>query len=123
MSQNFKIDTTAPPNDKITRKIITLRNLKGGFNINEAIDFKIAEELQKKEVPKAQTEELQRYFKSGLGKTYLDNATIHIYRDHFTYKELKQLVKFYKTPTGQKLSADFPIIMMQSLRAAEIIKN
>ena len=119
----FQLDTTAAPNDKVTAKIIELRALRGGFNINEAIDFKLEEDRQKGEMPKAEVEKLSAFFKSGNGKKWLDNATNWIYRRHFTYPELKQLVSFYKTSAGQKMAADFPIIMMQSLRAAEMIKG
>lgn len=121
--KEFKMDTTAAPDDKVTRKIIELRSLRGGFNINEAIDFKIEEDRQKNEVSKEEIEKLSVFFQSGDGKRWLDNATVWIYRRHFTYKELKDLVKFYKTSAGQKMASDFPIIMMQSLSAAEMIKD
>ncbi|MGB8194967.1 MAG: DUF2059 domain-containing protein [Chitinophagaceae bacterium] len=119
----FKPDTSRAPDDKITRKIIELRNLRGGFNINEAIDFKLEEEKQKKETPLAELNKLADFFKKGNGKTWLDNAVIHIYRDRFTYTELKQLVKFYKTSAGKKMAADFPVIMLQSLATAEMLKE
>jgi hypothetical protein len=32
-------------------------------------------------------------------------------------------VKFYKTNAGQKMATDFPVIMLQSLKAAEMIKE
>ena len=99
---NFKIDTTAAPDDKVTRKIIELRTLRGGFNINEAVAFMLEEDLQKKELRPEQVEGLSIFFTLGNGKRWLDNATNHIYRDHFTYKELKQLVKFYRTAAGKK---------------------
>jgi hypothetical protein len=120
--KEFRLDTSAAPADKITQKIIELRSLKGGFNINEAIEFKIEEDRQKNEVSKAELDKIATFFKEGNGKRWLDNATIWIYRKHFTYPQLKQLVKFYKTSAGQKLATDFPIIMMQTLAAAEAIK-
>ncbi|MBX2930598.1 MAG: DUF2059 domain-containing protein [Chitinophagaceae bacterium] len=121
--KNFQLDTTDAPNDKITKKIIELRSLRGGFNINEAINFKIEEDKQKNQAPKEALEKLAIFFTSGNGKRWLDNATIWIYRQHFTYNELKQLVKFYKTSAGEKMATNFPVIMMQSLKAAEIIKE
>jgi len=121
--KEFKLDTTTAPSDKITRKIIELRNLRGGFNINEAIDFKLEEDRQKNEIPKEEINKLSSFFKSGKGKNWLDNSVIWIYRQHFTYHELKQLVKFYKSPAGQKMADDFPLVMMQSLAAAEKIKE
>jgi uncharacterized protein len=121
--QMYKPDTSAVPNDKITKKIIALRNLKGGFNINEAIDFKMGEDQQKNELNAKEFAALSAFFKTGNGKNWLDNAVIHIYRDHFSYKELKQLVRFYKTSAGKKMSADFAVIMLQSLAAAQMIKD
>ncbi len=119
--KEFRPDTSAVPDDKITRRIMELRALRGGFNIDEAIQFKLAEEAAKGEVPKDQMDKLTKEFTTGHGKQLLDNAVTWIYRRAFTYKELKHLVRFYKTPAGQKMAADFPIIMLQSLAAAELI--
>lgn len=121
--ENFKPDTSQVPQDKITNKILELRNLRGGFNINEAIGFKLLEDLQKNEITQAQYDKLHAYFFVGNGKRNLDNATIWIYRKNFTYKELKHLTKFYKTSAGRKMATIFPVIMLQSLAAAETIKN
>ena len=121
--KNYKLDTSAAPNDKITKKIIELRALRGGFNINEAIEYKLAEDKQKAEIPAGGFEKFSAYFTTGEGRRWLDNAVTSIYRQYFTYKELKQLVKFYKTSAGQKMAADFPLIMMKSLAAGEAIKN
>ena len=121
--ENYKPDTSNVPPDKITRTIIELRNLRGGFNINEAIAFKLQEDLQKKEITQAQFDKLHTYFFEGKGKRYLDNALIWIYRNNFNYKELKQLTKFYKTSAGKKMATQFPIVMLQSLAAGEAIKS
>jgi len=121
--KEYKPDTTAVPDDKITRKIIELRNLRGGFNINEAIEYKLGEDKQKNEIPAAAFEKFSNFLTSGNGKKWLDNAVIWIYRQHFTYRELKALVKFYKTSAGQKLATESPIIMMKSLAAADSVKK
>lgn len=121
--QGYQIDTTTPPTDKTTRLIGQLRELRGGFNINEAVLFKIGEEENKKEKSKDELEMIKTSFIIGKGKTWLDNAVTWIYRHHFTYRELKQLVKFYKTPAGQKLSSAFPVIMLKTLAAAQIIHD
>lgn len=121
--KDYKPDTSAVPGDKITRVITELRNLRGGFNINEAIEFKLEEDSQKKEITETEYEKLSLYFKTGNGKKWLDNAVNRIYRQHFTYRELKKLVKFYKTSAGQKMATEFPVVMMKSLVAAETIKK
>ena len=121
--KDYKLDTSAAPDDKITRKIIELRSLRGGFNINEVIEFKLEEDKQKNEMPETQLKIVSDFFRTGNGKKWLDNATTWIYRNHFTYKELKQMVKFYKTSAGQKMATDFGIVVLQSLAAAEMIKG
>jgi uncharacterized protein len=121
--QAYKIDTSAAPDDKVTRKIRELGALKGGFNISEAIDFKMQEEEKENKTPKATLTFLREQFHNGKGKQWLDNAVVHIYRDHFTYSELKQMVKFYKTSAGQKLATDFPLIMMKTLMAGQVIHD
>lgn len=119
--QSFKVDTSAVPEDKLTKEIRQLRNLKGGFNINGAIQYKIAEERAKKELPKEELDKLEAFYTSGNGKKLLDNAIIWIYRNQFTYSEIKALQKFYKSSAGVKMAENFPVIMIQSLKAAEVI--
>ncbi len=121
--KEYKIDTSDAPADKITAKIEELRSLKAGFKINEAIEFKIGEEMQKNETPKEDLIKLSESFKNGTGKKWLDNAVTWIYRQHFSYRELKQLVNFYKTAAGQKMAKAFPIIMLKSLAAGETIQK
>ncbi len=119
----FKPDTSQVVEDKLTAKIRELRNVRGGFNINEAINFKLEEDRRKGDLSEEKMQQLSFYFNEGDGKRRLDNAVTHIYRNHFTYAELKSLVRFYKSSAGQKLSANFPLIMLQSLAAAEMIKS
>ena len=121
--ENYKLDTSSPPNDKLTRKIIELRKLRGPFNINEVLKYKLEEDKQKKEIFKEESDKFSNFLNSGNGKKWLDNSVIWIYRQQFTYKEVKHLVKFYKTSTGQKMATDFPVIMVESLRASEMIKD
>ena len=121
--KEFQLDTTSPPADKLSRKIMELRELRGGFNINEAIEFKIGEDRKEAKVPKAELDKIHEFFMTGNGKRWLDNAVTWIYRRHFTYAEIKKAVNFYRTTAGQKMATVFPVIMMESLRAAEMIKD
>jgi hypothetical protein len=116
-------DTSDVPADKITATINKLRSLKGGFNINDAVEFKLRESIQENEGSKEQLLELSRSFQNGRGKRWLDNAVTWIYRKHFTFAELKAMVKFYKTPAGQKMASEFPFVMLNSLAAAETIQK
>lgn len=119
--KDFKIDTSDVPEDKTTRKIRELRALRGVFNINEAISFKLEEDRSKKEKSPEELQKLADYIQKGRGKVLLDNAITWIYRKEFTYPELKALVKFYKTSAGQKVADRFPLVMLKSLAAAQMI--
>jgi hypothetical protein len=121
-AKNYRIDTSAVPQDKLTRKIIEFRELRGGFNINEAIRYKMEEE-EKKDPNNPQIAYLKQQFASGFGKQWLDNATIWIYRQQFSYREMKKLVKFYKTGAGRKLGETLPVNMIKTTIAAEIIQK
>lgn len=119
----YNLDTSDSPDDRIKRKILELRNLRGNFNINEVVEFKIQEDINKGEISKKELDGLSNFFTNGKGKKWLDNAVIWIYRRHFTYPELKEMVKFYQTSAGRKMSIELPIIMVESLKAAELIKE
>ncbi len=121
--KEFKLDTTLVPNDKLSKRIEKLRSLKGGFNINEAIEFKIAEERSKANAPTEELDKIEAFFKTENGKKWLNNAVIWIYRKQFTLKEINQLIRFYKSSAGQKMAEKFPILMIQSLKAGEEIKE
>ena len=121
--QAFKIDTSAVPEDETTSLIRKLKTLKGVFNINEAIAFKLEEEEKEKKSSKENLDKIRQSMLQGQAKKWLDNAVIHIYRQHFNRKELRQLIKFYKSSAGQKLATQFPFIMMKSLLAAQTIHD
>ncbi|MBE0651764.1 MAG: DUF2059 domain-containing protein [Bacteroidales bacterium] len=115
----FKIDTAAVPNDKITKKIEELRKYRSKFNVDALVDFKLQQDKKNHKISEAEYEKVYNFFKKGDGKKWLDNAVIWVYRKHFTYKELKVLVRFYKSSAGQKWSAEFPIVLVQNVLAAE----
>ena len=119
--KSFKLDTSEVPNDELTRAILELRNTRGAFNINNVITYKITGERSKKEIPAEEIDELEAFFKEGNGKKWLNNAVIWIYRNQYTLEEVKQIKEFYKTSAGQKMGNSTPIILLQSLKAAELI--
>jgi len=124
-SKDYIPDTSAVPDDRLTRKIIEFKNLRGGFNINEAILFKFQEEEAKAmdSASKAGIQSMSKAFFMGNGQRWLDNAIIHIYRSEFTYREMKQLVRFYRTAAGQKLASQLPFVIVRSVLAAEAVQK
>lgn len=121
--KSYKPDTSNIPDDKLTRKIKEFRDRKGGFNINTVMDYKIQEDLGKNELSKENGKKLKKEFTTGNARRLLDNAIIWLYRNTFTYKEMKQLTKFYNTKAGQKYSAFFMPMLLKSVVAAETIQK
>lgn len=119
--KNFVVDTSAVPEDALTGAIRNLRKTKGGFNIHEAMVLKIREEKEKKAVKKEEAEQLETFFASGNGAKWLENAVIRIYRNLFTLAEINEMTAFYSTSAGKKMSESFPLVMMESMKAAETI--
>lgn len=117
--KTFVPDTSNAPDDKFTREIKKLRQLRGSFNINEVVLYKIQDDKNKKETSAGTADTLLQQFTSGDGKRWLTNAITWIYRKHFTYKEMKQMVKFAKTSAGKKMAESFPIIIIQSLASLQ----
>ena len=40
-----------------------------------------------------------------------------IYHNHFTHQELKELIAFYKTPLGQKVLKELPLLTQEGMEA------
>jgi len=49
----------------------------------------------------------------------MEDMLVPIYSKHFTLDELKQLIVFYKTPLGQKVIAEMPVVMKECMTAGE----
>ena len=73
---NFKPDTTTAPDDKITRKIKELRNLRGGFNINEVIMHQIESARKDNGISEEEYTRMTDFYTNVNGKQGLDNALI-----------------------------------------------
>ncbi len=54
-------------------------------------------------------------FEEELDINELLNRLIPVYEKHFTKKELQQIIKFYKSPIGMKVSATQPLITQESM--------
>lgn len=123
VARSFKVNTSAVPDDRLTHAIHELRAVKGGFNINEALAYKIEEDKNKGDISEAEAQRRHIYFESGAGKTALDNAIVWIYRETFTLPEIRKLIRFYKSATGKKYAETYPFLMIKTLKAAEEVSK
>ena len=116
----LKSDTLAPPKDVFTQKIKILRKERKGLTTENILRIKIMEEQQKDTVhSKNFYTELQREITIGKTGQLLENSFINLYRNHFTEKEVDDLITFYKSSAGKKMDNDFILLMVQSVKGAE----
>lgn len=115
----FKVDTTAPPNDRMTAQIHLLRAERGWFNIDNVIRLSIEGQRTK------DTTHSKEYYKRLLescehGEVHrlIDNIFVNLYRQCFTEEEVNELVKFYKTSAGKKMGTDFIVLTITGANAA-----
>jgi len=46
-----------------------------------------------------------------------EDMIVNVYDHHFSSDELRQLILFYQTPVGQKMIAESPAILQESMQA------
>jgi uncharacterized protein len=65
-------------------------------------------------------DELTKLFKEEMSAPGgLAEQMIPIYGNHFTHGEVKDLVTFYKSPLGNKLYKEMPLVLRESLQAGQ----
>lgn len=115
----LKKDTMAVPNDGLTKKIKLLRKERGSFNIETIVKIKLAEEEKDTTHSKEYYSQLQKEVTGGRTARLIENSVINLYRRVFTEKEIDQLLAFYKTAAGKKMSKEFIFLMVESAKDAE----
>jgi hypothetical protein len=58
-------------------------------------------------------------FKKEANADELTNLVVPIYANHFTDDEIKELIKFYESPIGQKLVREQPPMMRESMQVGQ----
>lgn len=86
---------------------------KVGVQVMEAMTVQFKQVLP--EVPTEFWNEAMKEFNSDA----LVELIIPIYKKYFTADEIKQLIAFYKTPLGQKVTSTLPAITQESMEAGQ----
>lgn len=111
------LDTTAAPDDALTREIKKLLDVSNAVAIGVSTTENLL--LQQKA---ASTDARMNAFYTTFLQTFkskrvhglLETIFVKAYRDAYTLEEVKQLTEFYKTPVGKKTLAVLPAIMQKS---------
>ncbi len=101
----------------------SLKEMMDAAGSSEAYKVAIVQTLkmlksQKSDVPEAYWQELETVFIKSAQED-LFNMLLPVYQKHITEAELKDITKFYHTPTGKKFAEKTPLILQDSMAAGQ----
>jgi uncharacterized protein len=103
-----------PATEKTARELMELTNAGAlGAQVMQAMLPQMAAAVP--QVPKSFWDE----FAKEIDVNELVELVIPLYQKHFTEPELQELVRFYKTPTGQKVIRTLPLVTQESMLAGQ----
>jgi len=105
------VDTTSPPQDSLTMKILVLRSERGPLNFENVIRLSILDAQSKDTtLSKEYYDRLLDSCQIGSAHHVIENILVNLYRQCLSEKEVDQLIEFYKTPLGKKWFIELLII-------------
>ena len=118
--KTVQAQTPAPPKSshyKAAEEMLLTMNMKQ--NLQESIDQMLA--IQIKNNPSMQPAEatLKEFFGKYMTWDALKEDYIGIYMTEFTEKELKDMTKFFSTPSGKKMASKQSVISMKGMQLGQ----
>ena len=116
------VDTAAPPNDELTKEIMKFLNTTNALNLGaQFADLIVKRDLVDPQhlLPDEFFIRMSKAMTEGEGRRLFSNLVANIYRDHFSLQDMKDLNAFYSTPTGKKVVATLPLILVESTKRGE----
>jgi hypothetical protein len=102
--------------EKLMELVGTRRILRDLFD--QDIDAQIAAMRHARpDVPEQFWQDFTVEFKRQASPDELMNAILPIYDKHFSHQEIRQLIAFYESPLGRKISTTLPEIQRESVEA------
>jgi hypothetical protein len=105
---------TSPEKAKDIRKVMEI----SGAGVNGIQVMDIMETQFKQSLPNVPDEFWKEMRKEVNAGTLID-LIVPIYDKHFTHDEIKQLITFYESPIGKKVSTTLPAVMQESMAAGQ----
>jgi hypothetical protein len=84
--------------------------------LKAAVDQMLALQIKQRPALMPYKEVMRKFFAKYLSYAALKDDLVKIYTDEFDENELRQIVKFYKTPAGKKMVARGPALMTKGMQ-------
>ena len=103
--------------DKVEKDIKELLVLTGSAQLGKQVASQMFDSFEKMypQVPA----EFWNEFKKEMKTDDLINLMVPIYKKYYTHDEIKDLIKFYKTPIGQKTISVMPSVTQDAMAAGQ----
>jgi uncharacterized protein len=108
--------TGAPPRAK-EAAIRELLELTGAGKLGQQVVLQLVPAL-KASMPQL-PEAFWTSFTQDVNPEEMVDLVVPIYAAHFTSEEIEQLVVFYKSPIGRRVTAELPVVMQESMAAGQ----
>jgi hypothetical protein len=113
----YAADTNTTPRYQSAEKLLNMMNME---NLTALSTSNMVDAMMGRLPPKAQNRDaLQAFFTKYVGWAALRDDFIQIYVEAFSEKELRDLIAFYKTPTGQKAITVVPSLMQKGAQIGQ----
>ncbi|MBX0292921.1 DUF2059 domain-containing protein [Hymenobacter sp. HSC-4F20] len=88
-------------------------------NLSATIDRLLAAQIEQNPGMKAVEPEMRAYLNKYMSWQSMKDDMVQLYAREFTEKELKELTKFYQTPTGRKTITKMPQLMQAGMEIGQ----
>lgn len=111
-------DPNAPIRPEKAKAIHRLLDLMGSAKLGQQVMGQMLPLARSsfKQVPEGVWDEIEKEFNSEISFGKLQEMTIPIYNRHFSDEEINEMIKFYESPIGKKLSSVMPQIAAESMQ-------
>jgi hypothetical protein len=102
---------------KVAEEALEVANMEK--NMTASIDRMLA--MQTQQIPSMKNMEpvLRAFINKYMGWAAIKEELVQLYAREFTEKELKELTKFYQTPTGRKAIEKMPLLMQGGMEIGQ----
>ena len=120
---SIAVATTQEKKDDIRLLVVLMGNDKIGEQMAEMMVMGILNQMKQK-YPKI-TKEAENAISRAINKVIKEESSrltdrfSPLYDKHFTHSEIKELIKFYGSPVGQKFTANFQSLTIETMQAGQ----
>lgn len=113
---------TSLAQDAFEKDIIKLQQVNGSAATYDMVFNQLKAQMKMQAQMKNAPEEVWTELQDSVFKveiTNLNSKIAPIYKKHFSHDEITELIKFYESPIGKKMSKETPLITQESMQISQ----